>query len=108
MPLAIRGSDAPGPGGILAAPSSCPHEHQSDRVGFRFEENARLPVLELRANLRDLLLQGMLALAVIGALAQHEGLDHPPQRFGGELRVGYRDGLAQLRRVRESRRRISR
>src|SRR6185312_10771909 len=45
-------------------------------VGFRIEEDARLPALELRAHLRDLLLQRILALAVIGAFAQHEGFDH--------------------------------
>ena len=68
-------------------------------VGFRIEDDARLPTLELGAHLSDLLLQGVLALAVIGAFAQHEGFDHSVQRFGGELPVGNEDGLGQSRRT---------
>ncbi|MGA7541201.1 MAG: hypothetical protein WBW93_20765 [Steroidobacteraceae bacterium] len=81
-------------------------------VGLWIEEDARLPVLELRAHLRDLLLQGILARTVIGAFAQHEGLDHPVQGLRGELPMGDDDGgllggALQLRRVRARRRRIS-
>ena len=75
------------------------YDFDRDRVGFRVEDDARLPTLELSAHLSDLLLQGALALAVIGAFAQHEGFDHAVQRFGGELRVGNEDGRRQSRRT---------
>src|SRR5579872_4441464 len=90
-----------------ATPSSRWRDHQSDGVGFRIEEDARLAMLELRAHVRDLLLEGKLARTVVGAFAQHERFDHPPQRLGGELRRGDEDGLGQLRRVSARRRSIS-
>ena len=69
------------------------HDFQSDRVGLGIEEDARLPAFELRAHLRDLLLQGVLALPVVGALAQDERLYDPAQRLRGERLVGDDDGL---------------
>src|SRR5581483_655229 len=69
------------------------------RAGVGIEDDARLPALELGAHLRDLLLQGELPLAVIGAFAQHEGFDHAVERLGGELPVGDEDGLRQSRRT---------
>jgi hypothetical protein len=109
----------------LGAPAS-PRRNDFQRHGVRLgvEQDARLPTLELRAHLRDLLLEGILALTVIGAFAQHEGFDHPVQRLRGErldrddervfplasrdawIFVGSRSGL-QSRRTLLRRRRIS-
>src|SRR6185312_11241473 len=90
-----------------ALPSSG-RDLQRHRVGFRIEEDAGLPTLELVAHLRDLLLQGVLALAVVGAFAQHEGLDHPLQRFRRQLAVRNEKRPGQRLRTLLSRRRISR
>ena len=69
----------------------------SHGVGLLIEEDARLPALELRPHLRDFLLQGILARAVVGAFAQHERFDQPVQRFRRELLMrddeGSRGGL---------------
>ena len=87
-------------GPFLGLEGGLRHDLESDAVGFRIEEDAGPPALELRAHLRDFLLQGALALPVVGAFAQYEGLDHCAQRFGRELLVGNVQGNRQLRRDR--------
>src|SRR5579883_1998966 len=84
----------------LAPPASRGrNDLQRHRAGLGVEEDARLPALELCAHLRHLLLEGILALAVVGTFAQHEGLYDAVQGLRGELPMRNDERLAALVRT---------
>ena len=51
-----------------------------DRFARRIEEDLDLTAVELAHDLTDLDLQRNVALAVLGTLSQHEGLDDAPAK----------------------------
>ncbi len=71
--------------------------HDVDRLGGRIKRDVRLAASQLGQHLRDLVIERSLVHAIVGALTQHERLDHRPQRVwleivgrqsdGGDLRV---------------------
>ena len=67
-------------------------DHDVDRLGGWIKGDMRLAASKLYQHLRDLGLERRLVLAIVGALTQHERLDHRPQRVwlesSGANRIG--------------------
>src|SRR3569833_344756 len=66
-----------------------PDYNYIDRPGPRSEHDLGLATLELPGDLRDLLIEGEVALAVLRSFTKHKGIQHTAQRFFRELRVRY-------------------
>src|SRR3569833_1077372 len=66
-----------------------PDYNYIDRPGPRIEHDLGLATLELPGDLRDLLIEGEVALAVLRSFTKHKGFQHTAQRFFRELRVLY-------------------
>src|SRR5690349_2163808 len=69
-----------------------PAHHDVDALGIGVEDDLGLAPLQLSTHLQHLGLERDVALAIVRAFAQHEGLDHAGECVGRELGVRYHDG----------------
>src|SRR5271167_4948283 len=90
--VGVRPAREPGARDLL--PGSLGHD--GDAFGLWIEHDPGLATLELADDPRDLVVKRNFPLAVVGALAQDEGLDDGMQQFSGQLRIRHHHGFRRF------------
>ena len=80
----------------LARWGGCTGGDKIYRLRDRIKDDMHFTAVELAYDVRDFLLERILSLPVVRALAQHEGFDDAPQQVRGECRVRNYNRIVRL------------